>query len=75
MSRTPSSFYHADDAARLPEIERRALVRERLQEGACCTCFIAAPCKLCRIMSEDEAVAYAEGGESAAINVIDHAND
>jgi hypothetical protein len=50
-------------------------VRERLQAGACCQCFIIAPCKLCRIMTEDEAVAFADGGESAALAVIDRMDE
>ena len=69
------AHYTPEEVSRWPEPDRRALVRERLQAGACCQCFIIAPCKLCRIMTEDEAVAFADGGESAALAVIDRMDE
>lgn len=53
------------------EADRRAALRDLLDDGGRCCCHLSPPCALHLLMTEDEAKAYDNGGSSAVIDLLD----
>jgi hypothetical protein len=53
------------------EKDRRAALRDLLDDEGCCSCHLSAPCALHLLMTEDESTAYDYGGASAVIDLLD----
>ncbi len=57
------------------EADRRAALRDLLDDDGCCCCHASAPCALHLLMTEDEATAYDDGDTSAVIDLLDMADE
>jgi hypothetical protein len=57
------------------EAERRAYLRDRLNDDGCCFCHVSAPCSLHEDMTMEEDEAYAKGGASAVLRLLDEADE
>ena len=57
------------------EAERRANLREMLNDDGCCFCHVSAPCSLHEGMTMEEDEAYAKGGAYAVLRLLDAADE